>query len=167
MKRHLLVLLVALFVQMNTFGQIERDFWGLKLASATRQEVLEFLNSKKLKIIKNNEQSLITENLEYMGRKWFVIEFDFNSGVFCGIDFIEDAQDDPQLKELNDIWYLTQNLLLSTKYSNYKLEDLSKDNVNNYYDGTTLLIFNNSDGMISLSFYDVKIYNKILSQKSR
>lgn len=159
MKRTITLLLMAFMICLAANAQITNKIWGLTLGVSTKQQVLNVISQKKLKITDRTKDWISCESsssFKFGGENWETAFFVFYKGKLCYLSFkyygpYSEAQFD-QLK-----------ISLDNKYSEY-LHTTSNPNYKKYMwygdDKTSVEIFyeeNYSGDYVSISYGDNKL----------
>lgn len=165
MKRAIITLALLLGTFLCAPAQIQRNFFGFTLGTATKQEVSRHFKAKGNTITEETSISLIVSNVRFGGVDWDGVQFHFLKNKLSGVLFLNSA-----LHHSNTDLERCSNKLRPTlmeKYSNYYYIPVTKDGYQPtmFKDGQTTLCLSLTDRVddtmiLSLIYLDEQLINE-------
>lgn len=162
MGKKVLLVLLALFLNLSVFSQIQRDFYGLQLGHSNRSDVEK--RFKELgKNVSETDESISVESLTFFGEYWPNVTFSFYKDKICSVHFLNFEIVTPK-EELDTIWTNLDRLLV-TKYKGN--DSASTDEIRSFKDSDTLVSLSyssyNGSECVVLVFFDI---NSMLAKEA-
>ena len=160
-KTLLLAILLSLFYPLASFGQIQRQIWGLELGISTEQDAVNILTQKGLEIKHENGKIVAMGAIRFGGFDWKAIQASFKDGKLLSVYFINILTNTYSEQEIFNRRWETLKMKLKRKYSEYLSKEDTEEKTIFFDDDNTkiMLSYSTSTSYFGLCYIDRKLYN--------